>query len=118
MGSDYSVFWASNREFAKSANLTGLSSPGAYPIDMLAFGLGDGSCQPGRQEKCRDFVLDCKILPIIKIWWPGRDLNPAASLFRAALSQWSVCFASTDENGGSDGTRTRGLPRDRQVRRR
>lgn len=42
MGNDYSVFWASNREFAKSAILTGLSSPGAYPIDMLAFGLGDG----------------------------------------------------------------------------
>jgi hypothetical protein len=32
-----------------------------------------------------------------------RVQSPMTSLFRAALSQWSVCCASTDENGGSEG---------------
>jgi hypothetical protein len=45
------------------------------------------------------------------MWWPGTELNRRRQPFQ--LSQRSVSCASSDDYGGSDGTRTRGLLLDR-----
>src|SRR4029077_2745948 len=60
----------------------GLRSAGPCLIDTFPFGSCHISSSAEEREKCRGFILDYNNLNIIRIWWPGRDLNPRRQPFQ------------------------------------
>ena len=53
---------------------------------MLPFVWGNKSCSAEGKGKCGGCIVDGEYLPIIRIWWPGRDLNSRRQPFQGLRS--------------------------------